>query len=50
LPVRHAFEQLEAARLALASTPVDLASAKTSIDGALDTVAVKVDSIETATN
>jgi len=50
LPVRHAFEKLEAARLALASTPVDLASAKTSIDSALDTVVVKVDSIETATN
>jgi len=49
LPVRHAFYQLEAARLALANTPPDLATAKTSIDSALDTVVVKVDSIETAT-
>jgi hypothetical protein len=50
LPVRHAFEQLEAARLALAGTPPDLVTAKTSIDSALDIVVVKVDAIETATN
>jgi hypothetical protein len=48
LPVRHAFDQLEAARLALAASPPDLAKAKTSIDSALDVVVVKVDSIETA--
>jgi len=45
LPVRHAYDQLVTARLALAQKSPDVATAKNAIDSALNVVAVKVDAI-----
>lgn len=45
LPVRHAYDQLVTARLALAQKSPDVATAKKAIDSALYVVAVKVDAI-----
>ncbi|MCW5700159.1 MAG: YfdX family protein [Rhodospirillales bacterium] len=48
LPVRHAYDQLVTARLALAGKTSDVATAKKAIASALDVVVVKVDAIESA--
>jgi len=49
LPVRHAYNQLAVARLALAQKTPDVTTAKKAIDSALDVVAVKVDAIANET-
>jgi hypothetical protein len=50
LPVRHAYDQLAVARLALAQKTPDVATAEKAIDSALDVIAVKVDAIAAKTN
>lgn len=49
LPVRHAYDQLVTARLALAQKKPDVAAAETAINSALDVIAVKVDAIAAKT-